>query len=267
MVPGIEFIFKKAYPTASIHSASWGASYNGFTTDSIGVDNFTFDNDDFVVVIAAGNDGDGPGTIGAPATAKNCIAVGASLSKPQQDELVYFSSRGPTMDGRIKPDIVAPGVGTVSAKAMPDKVGGADTTVMSGTSMATPMVAGAAAVVRDYFKQGFYPTGVKNSIAMNISAATVKAVIVNGGVMMGQTSQIRNNDQGFGRLELSQSIPLKNTNYDFGIYISQDENVRQEQETEYSFSVNSVPDCSLSRNSVTLVWNDPPAPTSCSSNW
>lgn len=264
----MEFIFEKAYPTASIHSASWGSSYNGFNIYSFGVDKFTFDNDDFVVVIAAGNDGDeGPRTIGAPATAKNCIAVGASLSKPQQDELVYFSSRGPTMDGRIKPDIVAPGVWTKSAKAMPDKVGGADTSVMSGTSMATPMVAGAAAVVRDYFKQGFYPTGVKSSIAMDISAATVKAVIVNGGVMMGQTSQIRNNDQGFGRLELSQSIPLKNTNYDFGIYISQDENVRQGQETEYSFSVNSVPDCSLSRNSVTLVWNDPPAPTSCSSNW
>jgi len=91
-----------------------------------------------VVVVAAGNSGPLPGTIGSPGCARDVITVGAV---DQLDKIAIFSSRGPTLDGRIKPDIVAPGVLIMAAKA------GGGYTAMSGTSMATPMVSGVVALI------------------------------------------------------------------------------------------------------------------------
>lgn len=75
-----------------------------------------------------------------------------------------FSSYGPTMDGRIKPEIIAPGTSLLSARAFPGAASMPDVTScstarMSGTSMATPVVAGSALVARQYFVDGYYPTG------------------------------------------------------------------------------------------------------------
>ncbi|WP_371604361.1 S8 family serine peptidase [Streptomyces sp. NBC_01220] len=91
-------------------------------------------------VVAAGNDGEyGTGTVGAPAIANAALAVGAVDA---DDELAAFSSRGPRpSDNAVKPDITAPGVSIVAAK-----MGGGHTS-KSGTSMATPHVAGSAALV------------------------------------------------------------------------------------------------------------------------
>ncbi|WP_299530382.1 S8 family serine peptidase [uncultured Streptomyces sp.] len=91
-------------------------------------------------VVAAGNDGEyGTGTVGAPAIADATLAVGAVDA---DDELAAFSSRGPRpSDNAVKPDITAPGVSIVAAKT------GGGHTAKSGTSMATPHVAGSAALV------------------------------------------------------------------------------------------------------------------------
>ncbi|MGC4948757.1 S8 family peptidase [Streptomyces sp. DT224] len=91
-------------------------------------------------VVAAGNDGEfGTGTVGAPAIANAALAVGAVDS---EDELAPFSSRGPRpSDNAVKPDLTAPGVAIVAAKM------GGGHTAKSGTSMATPHVAGSAALV------------------------------------------------------------------------------------------------------------------------
>ncbi|WP_245838587.1 S8 family peptidase [Marininema halotolerans] len=97
-----------------------------------------------VPVVSAGNSGSREKTIGSPAAAKDAITVGA-MSDPTRGgfTLATFSSRGPTADGRIKPDVSGPGVGIIAPKANShDKY-----VAYSGTSMSSPYVAGTAALM------------------------------------------------------------------------------------------------------------------------
>lgn len=98
-------------------------------------------------VIAAGNDGPSDTTVGSPGSAEQALTVAAV---DRHDALADFSSRGPTADGTLKPDIAAPGVDIVAAKAVHGHEGDAAApgyVTMSGTSMATPATVGAAAIV------------------------------------------------------------------------------------------------------------------------
>ncbi len=114
----------------------------------------------FVICSAAGNSGPGPGTIGAPGCARQVITVGASTD---EDTVLEASSRGPTTDGRVKPDLLFPGSGIVSCRARDTSLGepvDLTYTQASGTSMATPHAAGVAALLLEA-NPGLTPAEIK----------------------------------------------------------------------------------------------------------
>ena len=156
---------------AHIHSDSWGTDYNGYLADDVSIDAYSHEHAQFLVLVAGGNDGEnGLHTIGSPAVSKNALSVGASETAHDETwaaafggatsdigHVASFSSLGPTYDMRIKPDLVAPGYYITSANSAGYGAGrSCDLMLMAGTSMATPVVAGAAALVRHYFRAGHY---------------------------------------------------------------------------------------------------------------
>ncbi|MFC9386944.1 S8 family peptidase [Streptomyces venezuelae] len=140
-------------------------------------------------VIAAGNAGPGPTTIGTPGTADAALTVGAVDKK---DVLASFSSRGPRIgDSAIKPEITAPGVGIVAARAAGTSMGtpyDAHYTAANGTSMATPHVAGAAALLKQRHPDW---TGARIKDALTAHAATAAYTVY---------------QQGNGRLDVGAAL-------------------------------------------------------------
>lgn len=121
-----------------------------------------------VVCVAAGNAGPGAATVGSPGCAKTVITVGATT---KTDQVANFSSRGPTSDGRIKPDVCFPGASIVACRASGTAMGtpiDAAYTSASGTSMATPHAAGACALLLQA-KPGLSPQQIK-AILMNTAS-------------------------------------------------------------------------------------------------
>ncbi|MDC0714749.1 S8 family serine peptidase [Stigmatella sp. ncwal1] len=259
--PDYEDLQSRAYRDGMrISSNSWGASDDSYDVDAQAYDALVRDaqptgsavpvpgNQEMVILFAAGNDGSTAGSVGTPGTAKNVITVGASenvrafgaadLCDTTDNEanslsdIASFSSRGPTADGRKKPDLMAPGTHVAGGvaqdagqRANPPAVangkalscfsaegvcGGPQNnyypvgqqwyTASSGTSHSTPAVAGGAALVRQFFiNQGLPPP----------SAAMTKAYLMNSARYMtgvGANDNLFSNNQGMGLMDLGMSF-------------------------------------------------------------
>jgi serine protease AprX len=134
-----------------------------------------------VVLVAAGNSGPGAYTISSPAAAEKAITVGNMVDMGKGGFALWFSSsHGPTADGRVKPDLCAPGYQILAAKANSDGY-----TRMTGTSMATPFAAGVAGLMRQANPQ--------------LGPAQVKALLKQTAVHFGRSGE--NNEYGAGRLD------------------------------------------------------------------
>src|SRR3989454_1273057 len=206
-----------------IHSDSWGADTNVYDVQARMVDAFVWAHPDMTIVFAAGNAGSNAGTVGTPATAKDVVAVGGAYNPDtggglNQNDLAPQSSRGPTTDGRIKPTIVTIFDGdSAMSDGSPSSGTGLPDAHWAGTSYSTPAAAAAAAIIRQYFVDGWYPSGspVANN-AMNPSAALLRAILIasgqqvtgSGTVARSSTDTWPNNEQGFGRVLLSKVLPI-----------------------------------------------------------
>ena len=139
-----------------------------------------------VTLSAAGNEGDDPWFhIIAPSDGFNTIGVGAVT---QNNILANFSSRGPSFDGRIKPEIVAQGVGIYSASALGFSSYGS----LSGTSLSTPIATGAAALLLSAHPH------LKNTQVRNILIETA------------DNSSSPNNERGYGLVSAANAISFPN---------------------------------------------------------
>jgi hypothetical protein len=207
--------FEQAYlQGARIHSNSYGdrenyTPYNIYSDASEAADAFMWDHPEFLLVFAAGNNGPGSTTVASPATAKNVLAVGATEHGSAAGGLASFSSQGPTHDGRIKPDVTTPGYNIISADNDNDvTTNNCGTRSMSGTSMACPTAAGLAALVREYFVKGYYPTGAATAMnSMVPSGALLKATLIASARPMEEEFIPPPADpQGWGRILLDDAL-------------------------------------------------------------
>jgi len=268
---------------AKIASGSWGFGYRtSYDWVCRLYDELLIDYPDVLFVSSAGNSGNkfsSPyNTVGAPASCKNVFAVGATNNVDFGSGLSYvvdFSSRGPTADGRTKPDIMAPGYALNSAASgLRDCSTPEPSYLKAGTSMAAPVVAGAGALARQFFQEGWYPCGSKGcGEPMNPSGTLIKALLANGaqplnGVEVGGTSTLisdqpiapYDNNQNMGAANLLTSLPLPGSN-DFSLFVQNDVTIGSGETKTYNFDVDKQK-CS-SDFSATLSWYDPPASNGC----
>lgn len=242
-------LFSAAYEKGyRIHSNSWGDKWDpnlgqlGYEAEATAIDLFICKYPDFSILVAAGNDNlqikAGPSQIGDNGAAKNCITVGACGTTRTNDGQAYdnntvalvitgvsdtykYGSRGPTLEtrgsknqvltGRIKPDVVAPGVAILSAAARTiardarmrqwyGRSADLDWMFQTGTSMATPLVAGCAAIFREAL------AGIS---IQRPSAALIKALLINGSVKRKDPQNpIFDYEQGFGRVNIEASLAM-----------------------------------------------------------
>lgn len=268
---------------ARISSNSWGASagqgryrvydqtYDTLVRDA---DPDTPGNQAMVVIFSAGNSGPNTQTVGSPANAKNVITVGAAENvRPtwtdgcgysptiadNANDIAPFSGRGPTTDGRVKPDLVAPGTHIIGAASQAEGYTGRNVcdpyyppeqtlyAASSGTSHATPAVAGAASLlIRRYEVWSGAPP----------SPAMVKALLLNtarylNGLDSGDT--LPSYRQGYGEVNIAGALTDTAR-----ILVDQSEILRTTGETYVRHG-------HVSRVSepvrVTLAWTDAPGAT------
>ncbi|GEM_PF-1113159 len=184
---------------ARAHSNSWGDDgTTSYTTWSRDIDDFSWQYEDSLVLFAVTNGS----KLRTPENAKNVLAVGATEREGNADTHCS-GGEGPTSDGRRKPEIYAPGCSTISA-ASGQSCG---TRSMTGTSMASPAVAGAAALVRQYFVEGWYPSGTPiASDSLTPSGALMKATLISGALDMTAVAGYPSNLEGWGRVHLERSL-------------------------------------------------------------
>ena len=267
---------------ARAQSCSFGSSWSGtrgyYAAND--VDTYLYQHTGLIVFYAAGNyggNGDGTYTCTMEATSKNAVIVGSSESTFDSINIAnvaYYSSKGPVYDGRIKPDLVAPGDALMSAQSNGNNGASCGTVEKTGTSMATPSAAGAALLVRQYFTDstGVFWKKVCNKSytfckSFTASGVLIKAVLLHSGTPMklfdgeacgcGTPSVTLNNPpdftQGYGRITLSKVLPLYNT-FTFDLFVLDLVRINANTKLVYHAHVTST----NTPLKVTISWYDPP---------
>ncbi|AEG61845.1 peptidase S8 and S53 subtilisin kexin sedolisin [Desulforamulus ruminis DSM 2154] len=244
-IPSVYDLLNDAYNAPGqprIHVNSWGANFSDgiYDWNSYSLDKFVWDHPDMVVLKSAGN---GYKTakpfVSSPGSAKNAVTVGSTegvrgidTGSDNPGQVVGFSSRG-TFDGRIKPEVLAPGTWILSTrKTNPNLEGDNYIGVynqyygyMSGTSMSTALTAGSLALLRQYLVQkGLSP-----------SAAQMKALLIFGTRILPGVS---GSDQGFGRVDAERSIIAMDQG---DVKVLDEKGLNTGEELTYTYTSNGQP--------------------------
>ncbi len=254
-----EMHLQAAKSGASISSNSYGgdaenSSSEGYFFGDYQVDLASYELEDLLIVVSAGNSG--IRALSHPGHAKNAVTVGA-LGHGDSTTAASFSSRGFAFDDRVKPDVMAPGVGIFSAEgnldnSVPPAGVNNGITPKNGTSMATPTVSGGLALMRQYFTDGFYPSGAKNNDdQLEPSGSLLKSTLLNGTLLNSRAPSV---DQGWGRIFLDNNLYFAGDSKALRVWDLPNADGLSTGES-FSFEVN-VPAGEAFR--ATLTWFDPP---------
>ena len=185
------------------NSMSWSRkdTYNTYVFTDMTADQFVWGHRKFLHCNSMGNLS--TNQMGHPVNAKDIISVGATGNGTSCRTIADYESRGPTADGRRKPQLVSPGSDVMSAYYQNPSAYEA----LSGTSMATPNMTASMALIRNYFQLGYYPTGdTLTGTPMGISAALNKAVGIVGADNDISGYTVPDNNAGWGRVDLDSSL-------------------------------------------------------------
>ncbi len=245
---------------ARTHTNAWGSvnQLGQYTADSHSADSFIVDQPAYLAIFSGGDIGQNQGaTTTPPGTAKNVLTVGASttgLGGTDPQGSGWSNNSGGTLDGRIKPDMVAPGVEICSARANEaTSVAGAECSTAvdqdatplyvtgTGSSMATAVASGGSLIVREYLGREL---GLSEP-----DASLVKAMLINGATDLGQPD-IPNPTEGWGELNVKQSIDPYDGSKKLDLLIDNGRGLGPGDALVQQVDVRS------SKLDITLVWTD-----------
>ena len=239
---------------ATVSVNAWGAgnSSGTYSADSRTLDLFARDHHDMLIVFSAGDDPSANG-VTPPSTAKSALSVGASTTTPE-GSVWNGSSLGPTLDGRIKPDLVAPGTDVCSARAEEAQFAlGGDCSpathgsgtplymTLSGSSMATAATGGAATLARQHL--------VDEVGIVSPSSDLLRAMLINGATDLGTPGP--DADAGWGQLDLAQAIEPAHAGTALDVWVDANGSLEVGWSYTYTFDLDMTHGLM-----ATLAWND-----------
>ena len=236
---------------------AWGlnGNYGAYTADSRSLDVFVHDNPEFLPVFSAGDDpAQSASKVLAPSTAKNVLSIGASNTNPA-GSVANFSSLGPSLDSRVKPDLVAPGVSICSGRSEDASIpsglscgtgihSNGDPLYMSlsGSSQATAVAGGSISLIRQFIRE---EVGI-----VTPTASLLKATSINGALDLG-AADVPNVQEGWGQISVSNTVMPSYNGNELDTFYDNSRTLSAGFSTLYQFDIDPT-----SGLDITLAWSD-----------